>query len=106
MQARGLDPGDVREALVLCGMPARAVQPSLPATGPLSRLTDPALYGGTHRYRVALCCTVQYRSRRNRFDSAGRGRGVAGRRDIRDLPPLWPRPTQVQSIYTASSLCC
>jgi len=30
---------------------------------------------------------------RNRFDASGRGLGVAGRRDIRDLPKLWAAPS-------------
>ena len=40
----------------------------------LQRLTDTSLYGGTHKAR---------------FDSSGRGKGVSGRRELKDLSPTW-----------------
>jgi len=85
---RGLDIHDVREALILCGKPSR---PSLPfdKSALTTRLTDTSRYGGTHRQR---------------FDSNGQGLGVAGRRDIRDLPMLWPQPTSDGFIMTCPSV--
>ena len=87
MQDRELDVHDVREALVLCGKPQRPVQ-SFPTSSITSRLTDVSKYGATHR---------------RRFDSSGNGLGMAGRRDIRDLPVLWPEPSSDGFLMTCPS---
>jgi hypothetical protein len=39
-----------------------------------------------------LVHTDRLLSFRYRFDSNGRGLGLSGRRDYRDLPALWPTP--------------
>ena len=86
-QDRELDIDDVREALVLCGKPQRPVN-NFQTSSVTSRLTDVSKYGGTHRQR---------------FDSSGNGLGMAGRRDIRDLPILWPEPTADGFLITCPS---
>ena len=40
---------------------------------------------------------------RQRFDSNGRGRGMEGRRDTRDLPILWPTPSSNGFLLTSPS---
>ena len=77
----------MREALVLCGKPQRPAQ-GFDTSSLTNRLTDVSRYGGTHRQR---------------FDSSGNGLGMAGRRDIRDLPILWPEPTADGFLMTCPS---
>ena len=74
---------------MLCGKPTRPVQ-DFHTSSLLSRLTDVSLYGGTHKRRWVMAA---FRTSHNifRFDSKGKGLGMSGRRDIRDLPTLWPR---------------
>lgn len=86
-QDKQLDIHDVREALVLCGKPARPVQ-DFDTSSIMARLTDVSLYGGTHR---------------RRFDAKGKGLGMSGRRDVRDLPTLWPSPSASGFMATVPS---
>ena len=39
-----------------------------------------------------------------RFDAKGKGLGMSGRRDVRDLPTLWPRYLY-QHIHIFMNLC-
>ena len=72
---------------MLCGKPQRPAQ-NYSTSSLTCRLTDVSKYGGTHRQR---------------FDSSGNGLGVAGRRDIRDLPVLWPKPSSDGFLMTCPS---
>ena len=70
---KDVDEDAFREALVLCGPPTGCHTTDPDQDGLLDRLTDVHLYGGTHR---------------RRFDAAGRGRGLLGRRDAADVLSL------------------
>ena len=72
---------------MLCGKPHRPVK-GFDTSSLTNRLTDVSKYGGTHRQR---------------FDSSGKGLGMAGRRDIRDLPILWPKPSADGFLMTCPS---
>ena len=49
-----------------------------------------------HHHYYPLCAT--------RFDAKGKGLGMSGRRDVRDLPTLWPRYLY-QHIHIFMNLC-
>ena len=65
-----------------------------------ARLTSlPVLTYNYHFFMYVRCISRN----RNRFDSRGRGLGVAGRRDIRDLPKLWAAPSTDGLLMTCPS---
>ena len=76
----------------------------------MARLTDVSLYGGTHRrrstsssYSILIILNKAKVIFIIRFDAKGKGLGMSGRRDVRDLPTLWPR---FLSMSSPNSNCC
>uniref|UniRef100_A0A1B6JCI0 TPPP family protein n=1 Tax=Homalodisca liturata TaxID=320908 RepID=A0A1B6JCI0_9HEMI len=64
-----VDPQSLKDKLVNCGMPGTNMATQAVKTGAVDRLTDTSKYTGSHKQR---------------FDEEGKGRGIAGREDIKD----------------------
>ena len=83
-----LSVGEVRQALVQCGKPRNSLI-EFDSSELTTRLTDVSSY--PHRHR-------------SRFDCNGVGLGVAGTRDLRDLPLLWATASSEGLLVTCPSV--
>jgi len=68
-KAKKVDVAEIKEKMINCGPPGTTGTTATMKTAAVDRLTDAAKYTGSHKMR---------------FDEAGRGRGIDGRKDIPD----------------------
>lgn len=68
-KAKKIDLDEIKAKLAECGAPLLHGTPVSKATAAVDRLTDTSKYTGTHKQR---------------FDDSGKGKGIAGRKDIVD----------------------
>lgn len=68
-KSKKLDVKDIKTKLRECGAPGTSGTTSVVKSSAVDRLTDTKKFTGSHKLR---------------FDSTGRGRGIAGRRDVND----------------------
>jgi hypothetical protein len=67
--SKKIEPKEIEDKLINCGRPGLSSATKAAHAGVVERLTDTSKYTGSHK---------------ERFDSTGRGRGIEGRRDMKD----------------------
>ncbi|CAG7836116.1 unnamed protein product [Allacma fusca] len=67
--AKKIEPKELEDKLINCGRPGLSSATKATHVGVVDRLTDTSKYTGSHK---------------ERFDSTGKGRGIEGRRDVKD----------------------
>jgi hypothetical protein len=68
-KAKKMEPSEILDKLTKCGTPGHSSATKAAHAGVVERLTDTSKYTGSHK---------------ERFDSAGKGRGIEGRREVKD----------------------
>lgn len=68
-KSKKIEVQEIKTKLTNCGLPGHHGVGPVKATGTVDRLTDTSKYTGTHKQR---------------FDETGKGKGIAGRKDVPD----------------------